>query len=152
VRLSRKALGQIDTITAQGSVHLEELQKSRKGDGEKLIYTANDGKYVLRGTAATPPSIFDAEHGQVTGGSLTFFSHDDRVQINGIENSRLCDPYHRNESQRKTIMLTLSTDGLGQIIPRTSRGSMVWLLWSKKAKSWGCWEPNGAGQDLQPST
>lgn len=81
--------GQIDTITAQGMVHLEEMRKSRKGDGEKLVYTANDGKYVLTGTAANPPSIFDAEHGQVTGVSLTFFSHDDRVQINGIENTRV---------------------------------------------------------------
>jgi len=87
--VSTKGTGQIDTITAQGSVHLEEIQKSRKGDGEKLVYTTNDGKYVLTGTSTTPPSIFDAEHGQITGVSLTFFSHDDRVQINGIENTRV---------------------------------------------------------------
>jgi hypothetical protein len=30
-----------------------------------------------------PPSIFDAEHGKITGGSLTFFRADDRVLVEG---------------------------------------------------------------------
>jgi len=30
-----------------------------------------------------PPSIFDAEHGKITGVSLTFFRHDDRVLVEG---------------------------------------------------------------------
>jgi lipopolysaccharide export system protein LptA len=70
---------QIDKMDARGRVHLE--QPTRKGDGEHLLYTASDGKFVLTGRPGNLPSIFDAEQGTVTGDSLTFFSHDDRVLV-----------------------------------------------------------------------
>ena len=47
---------------------------------QKLVYTAADDKFVLTGG---PPSIFDAEQGKITGVSLTFFRHDDRVLVEG---------------------------------------------------------------------
>jgi hypothetical protein len=34
-----------------------------------------------------PPSIFDAERGKITGDSLTFYRHDDRVLVEGKETS-----------------------------------------------------------------
>ena len=46
--------------------------------GDQLVYTADDGKYVLTGKT---PSIFDASHGTVWGDSLTFYSRDDRVLV-----------------------------------------------------------------------
>jgi hypothetical protein len=50
-----------------------------------LVYTGNDQKFVLTGVPGHPPSIFDAEHGKITGDSLTFFSHDGRVLIGSGE-------------------------------------------------------------------
>lgn len=70
---------QLDKMDALGHVHLE--QPTRKGEGEHLLYTDSDGKFVLTGQPGKMPSIFDAEQGTVTGNSLTFFSRDDRVLV-----------------------------------------------------------------------
>ena len=75
-------------MIATGGVHLEGKNPPRKGEGDRLEYTAADGKFVLTGTEAKPPSIFDAERGNFTGNSLTFFSLDGRVQVVGGEKSR----------------------------------------------------------------
>lgn len=72
------AAGKLDRIEATGSVVITQPQ--RHATGEKLLYTAKDDKFILTGG---PPSIFDAEHGHITGVSLTLYRHDDRVQING---------------------------------------------------------------------
>ena len=74
--------GQIDHIEAQGNIVI--VQPSRRATGEKLEYTAAEDKFVLTGG---PPSIFDAEHGKITGDSLTFFRRDDRVLVEGRETS-----------------------------------------------------------------
>jgi lipopolysaccharide export system protein LptA len=70
--------GQLDHIVAQGNVVV--LQPSRRAEGQTLVYTAADDKFVLTGG---PPSIFDAERGKITGVSLTFFRADDRVLVEG---------------------------------------------------------------------
>ncbi len=70
--------GQLDRMVAQGNVVVQQPQ--RRAQGQKLIYTAADDKFVLTGG---PPSIFDAEHGKITGVSLTFFRRDDRVLVEG---------------------------------------------------------------------
>jgi lipopolysaccharide export system protein LptA len=70
--------GKIDHIVAEENVVI--TQPARRGTGDKLVYTAADDKFVLTGG---PPSIFDAEHGKVTGVSLTLFRHDDRVLVEG---------------------------------------------------------------------
>ena len=72
--------GQLDRITAEGQVVI--TQPGRQADGDQLVYTAAEDKFVLTGG---PPSIFDAEHGKITGVSLTFFRHDDRVLVEGNE-------------------------------------------------------------------
>jgi len=70
--------GQLDRMVAQDDVVIQ--QPNRRADGQKLVYTAADDKFVLTGG---PPSIFDAEQGKITGVSLTFFRRDDRVLVEG---------------------------------------------------------------------
>jgi len=74
----------LDHIIAEGDVVLRE--PSRHGTGDKLVYTADDGKFVLTGG---PPRISDATQGTVTGSSLTFYSHDDRVLVEGGGTTRV---------------------------------------------------------------
>ncbi len=69
---------QLEKIVADG--HIVIQQEGRRGTGDRLVYLAKDASFTLTGG---PPSIFDAEHGKVTGVSLTFFSHDDRVLVEG---------------------------------------------------------------------
>jgi lipopolysaccharide export system protein LptA len=65
-------------MIAEGGVVIQ--QTNRKAEGQKLVYTAADDKFVLTGG---PPCIFDAEQGKITGVSLTFFRRDDRVLVEG---------------------------------------------------------------------
>jgi lipopolysaccharide export system protein LptA len=70
--------GKLDHMVAQGNVVI--TQPGRHADGQTLVYTVTDDKFVLTGG---PPSIFDAERGKITGDSLTFFRADDRVLVEG---------------------------------------------------------------------
>jgi lipopolysaccharide export system protein LptA len=72
----------IDHMVATGKVIVTE--PNRRGVGDQLVYTADDGRYYLTGKT---PSIFDAEHGTVWGDSLTFYSHDDRVLVESKRSS-----------------------------------------------------------------
>jgi lipopolysaccharide export system protein LptA len=74
--------GQVEKITAESEVVITE--PTRRATGDRLVYTAADDKSVLTGG---PPSIFDAEHGKITGDSLTFYRHDDRVLVEGRSTS-----------------------------------------------------------------
>jgi lipopolysaccharide export system protein LptA len=73
---------QIDHMVAVGNVVVTE--PNRRAVGDRLVYTADDGKYYLTGKS---PSIFDAERGTVWGDSLTFYSHDDRVLVESKRSS-----------------------------------------------------------------
>ena len=68
----------LDKIVAQG--HVVVSQPNRYAQGDQLTYVAGEDKFVMTGGF---PSIFDAEHGKITGVSLTFFRHDDRVLVEG---------------------------------------------------------------------
>jgi lipopolysaccharide export system protein LptA len=70
--------GQLDHMVAQG--HVLIVQPNRRAEGQTLVYTGADDKFVLTGG---PPSIFDAERGKITGVSLTFYRRDDRVLVEG---------------------------------------------------------------------
>jgi lipopolysaccharide export system protein LptA len=70
--------GKIDRIVSEGSVVI--TQPNRHATGNKLVYTVSDDTFVLTGG---PPSIFDAEHGKITGVSLTLNRRDDRVLVKG---------------------------------------------------------------------
>ena len=74
--------GQVDRIVAEGKVMI--AQPTRRATGERLVYTAVEDKFVLTGGT---PSIFDAERGKITGDSLTFYRHDDRVLVDGKDTS-----------------------------------------------------------------
>lgn len=72
---------QIEKIVATGHVLL--TQPGRKGEGEQLVYTAADGRYVLTGTSSNPPYIVDAAQGTTTGAALIFNDQDDSVEVSG---------------------------------------------------------------------
>ena len=73
-----RSTGRLDHMVAVGHVLIQE--PGRHANGQRLVYTASDDKFVLTGG---PPSIFDAEHGKITGDSLTFYRADDRVLVEG---------------------------------------------------------------------
>jgi lipopolysaccharide export system protein LptA len=72
---------QVDKMTARG--HVVVTSEDRRGTGEQLVYTGENGDYVLTGTAATPPRMTDSVRGNVTGAALIFHSRDDSVSIEG---------------------------------------------------------------------
>jgi len=74
--------GKLDKIVATGDV--VATQPQRRAQGEHLVYTAAEDKFVVTGGL---PSIFDAEQGKITGVSLTFFRRDDRVLVEGNSSS-----------------------------------------------------------------
>lgn len=74
---------QVSRILAAGGVAIQ--QASRRATGERLTYTAEEGKFVLSGG---PPRIEDAELGSITGDSLTFYTRDGRVQVASGNSSR----------------------------------------------------------------
>lgn len=80
---------QIDHIVASGHVVLS--QPGREGTGQKLVYTAADGRYVLTGTAAHPPRIEDAAKGTTTGSALIFNSQNDSVVVSGGQSSAVTE-------------------------------------------------------------
>jgi lipopolysaccharide export system protein LptA len=74
--------GRLEKVVGQG--HVVVQQPGRRATSEQLTYTAAEDKFVMTGGR---PSIFDAERGQVTGDSLTFFRRDDRVIVEGTDSS-----------------------------------------------------------------
>jgi lipopolysaccharide export system protein LptA len=73
--------GKVDHMIATGAVVLD--QPGRRGTGEKLVYTASDGVFVLTGTPATPPKVVDQAEGTTTGAALKFRSGDNDVEVLG---------------------------------------------------------------------
>jgi lipopolysaccharide export system protein LptA len=90
---------QLERIEAQGDIKID--QGARKASGSKLVYTAAEEKMVLTGTPQKPPSIFDAERGQISGDSLTFFTHDGRVLVGGGETSQTQTPNKIPDASKK---------------------------------------------------
>ena len=80
---------QLDRIVAMGRVVM--TQPGRKGTGAKLVYTADDGKYVLTGGPGQLPRIIDQAKGTTTGSTLIFNSQDDSVVVSGGQSSAVTD-------------------------------------------------------------
>lgn len=96
---SGSSSGQLDRIVAEGDIRIQE--RDRKGQGSRLVYVAQEQKFVLTGSEGHLPSIFDAEHGQISGNSLTFFTQGDRVLV-GSSNSAPTGSQNRNpDASRK---------------------------------------------------
>jgi lipopolysaccharide export system protein LptA len=90
---------QLDRIVAQGDILIQ--QPDRRATGSQLIYTAQEQKFVLTGAPGKKPSIFDAEHGQISGDSLTFFTHDGRVLIGSGETFPSLSPTRIRDASTK---------------------------------------------------
>lgn len=90
---------QLDHILAQGDIQIQ--QPERKATGSQLVYTAQDEKFVLTGTPQKPPSIFDAERGEILGDSLTFFRHDGRVLIGNGDSSHTLTQTKEQDASKK---------------------------------------------------
>jgi lipopolysaccharide export system protein LptA len=80
---------QLDHITA--STHVLVQQQERRAEGEKLVYTAAKSSFVMTGGS---PTLSDPVNGTVRGDSLTFYSHDDRVVVEGSGSSRTVTHTH----------------------------------------------------------
>jgi lipopolysaccharide export system protein LptA len=80
---------QLDHIIAVRHVLVQ--QQERRAEGEKLVYTASNESYVMTGGA---PMLSDPVNGTVRGDSLTFFSRDDRVVVEGKGDSRAVTHTH----------------------------------------------------------
>ena len=94
-----QSASQLERIEAQGDIKIQ--QGARRASGTRLVYTAADEKMVLTGTPSQPPSIFDAERGQISGDSLTFFTHDGRVLVGGGETSQTQIPDRTRDASKK---------------------------------------------------
>ncbi len=86
---SKPGPSQLDHIIA--STHVLVQQQERRAEGEKLVYTAASGSYAITGGS---PMLSDPVNGTVRGDSLTFFSHDDRVIVEGDGSSRAVTHSH----------------------------------------------------------
>lgn len=76
--------GKVERVVATGNVEMEG--PGRRATGEKVVYTASDGVFVLTGTPAALPKVTDDQKGTVTGTLLRFHSNDDDVVVsNGGE-------------------------------------------------------------------
>jgi lipopolysaccharide export system protein LptA len=80
---------QLDHIIA--STHVLVQQQERRAEGEKLVYTAAKSSFVMTGGS---PVLSDPVNGTVRGDSLTFYSHDDRVVVEGSGSSRTVTHTH----------------------------------------------------------
>jgi lipopolysaccharide export system protein LptA len=94
-----QSASQLDRIVAQGDIKIE--QTNRKAIGSQLVYSAADEKFVLTGSPGRLPSIFDAEQGQISGDSLTFFTHDGRVLVGSGKSSQSSIPTKVQDASTK---------------------------------------------------
>ncbi len=74
---------QVERMVAQGHVAISQPDRNARGD--TLTYLPGEGKFVLTGG---PPSIFDAEHGSISGDSLTFYRTGAKVVVGSSGSSR----------------------------------------------------------------
>jgi lipopolysaccharide export system protein LptA len=81
--------GRVDHVVATG--HVDLLLGDRRCTGDKLVYTPDDERSVLTGTAGSPPRVTDPVHGTVTGGSLIFNNRDDSVIVSRGQSATVTD-------------------------------------------------------------
>lgn len=86
----QKETNEVDRLLADGNVIL--TQPARRGTGDHLVYTATDGRAVLTGKSAR---VDDAEQGSTMGTELTFYSRDDRIQVENKQGTGRVRSTHR---------------------------------------------------------
>ncbi len=73
--------GGVDRVTAEGGVEVSE--PGRRATGERLVYTAADGMFVMTGTPGIAPKVVDEAQGTITGSALEFHAGDNSVMVLG---------------------------------------------------------------------
>jgi lipopolysaccharide export system protein LptA len=73
---------ELERAVAEG--HVIVVQPMRRATGNRAEYFAREGKILLSGG---PPTLYDAEKGFTSGQRLTFFIHDDRLRVDGGDES-----------------------------------------------------------------
>jgi lipopolysaccharide export system protein LptA len=73
---------ELERAVAEGHVVVE--QPTRRATGNHAEYFAAQGKILLSGG---PPMLYDQDKGFTTGRRLTFFLRDDRLLVDGGDNS-----------------------------------------------------------------
>jgi len=86
----KQDVNEVDHMNAEGNVVL--TQPGRRGVGDKLAYSSDDGRAVLSGRAAR---VDDVEKGSTMGSQLTFYSHDDRVSVENQQGAGRVKSIHR---------------------------------------------------------
>ncbi len=81
---SAASLEQTELERAVAEGHVIVVQPARRATGNRAEYFAREGKILLSGG---PPSLYDAEKGFTTGQRLTFFIRDDRLRVDGGDES-----------------------------------------------------------------
>ena len=81
-RLSSANQMELQRAVADGSVRV--TQPGRRATGHHAEYFAAEGKIVMSGG---PPALYDAEKGTTTGQRLTFYIRDDRLLVDGGDES-----------------------------------------------------------------
>ncbi len=77
--------GSVEKVVVTGQIRMD--QPGRSATGERLVYTAADGMFVLTGSPGAPPKVVDAAKGTVTGAELRFHTGDESIVIsNGANN------------------------------------------------------------------
>ena len=86
----KEETSEVDHLNADGNVVL--TQPGRRGVGDKLAYTSEDGRAVLTGKSAR---VDDVEKGATMGSQLTFYSRDDRISVENQQGTGRVRSTHR---------------------------------------------------------
>ena len=86
----KQEVNEVDHMNAEGNVVL--TQPGRRGTGDKLAYSSDDGRAVLSGRTAR---VDDVEKGSTMGSQLTFYSRDDRVSVENQQGAGRVKSIHR---------------------------------------------------------
>jgi lipopolysaccharide export system protein LptA len=71
--------GGLERVVVSNAIEID--QPGRRATGDRLVYTAGDGLFVLTGTPASPSRVMDQVRGVVTGVELRFRAEDESVVI-----------------------------------------------------------------------
>jgi lipopolysaccharide export system protein LptA len=71
--------GDLERVVVSSGIEID--QPGRRATGDKLVYTAADGLFVLTGSPASPSRVVDQARGTVIGIELRFHSEDESVVI-----------------------------------------------------------------------
>jgi lipopolysaccharide export system protein LptA len=85
-----KESNEVERMTAEGNVAM--AQPGRRGTGDKLVYTSEDGRAILTGKNAR---VEDVEKGTTIGAQLTFYSRDDKVIVDNQQGTGRVKSTHR---------------------------------------------------------